>query len=422
MLRSARYGCVAGVLIGLATVGLWGCQVSVGPGPGGGVAVGFTLGGRSYVVELGGAGIFDITVAGQPVRSAVAVELFTQTPTDSPADVEFSVEAADVQILSLPSTAKGQYSASDAAPDGTSVQVRAYIAPGTSTDPCTAGSLAMEFELRQENGRTVMYQNDEAVDVKALFRLGAENLYLVEWGAFSLCLEVASDQPPTRVVINKFGVSYIEGEGPDNGNANDNSGGDASVLEGCWLITPTGATGPEEEDVDFNGFIYQFGPTGALQKVWLDMDILNEGVMDRWVIEYVRFDSPNVGPMAEYTKVQQNVEVVDGEIQIDYGFVSREGEMDTVLLMDIAVLSGDPPDSFQNAHISGTFMGDPLDTTADGTRLASCPNPNSAGVLPEEAWDEEMQDLVNDACGAGTGMFVPVILLFCGLLRFHRHR
>ncbi|MBN1510559.1 MAG: hypothetical protein JXB13_00960 [Phycisphaerae bacterium] len=442
MLRSVRYLCVAGVLIGMMTIGIWGCKVSVGPGAGGGVAVGFTLGGKSYVVELGGAGVFDITAAGQPVRSAVAVELFTQTPTDSPSGAEFSVAAADVQILALPGAAKGQYSASEAAPDGTSVQVRAFIAPGTSTDPCANGSLAMEFELRQESGRTVMYQNDEAVDVKALFRVAADKLYLIEWGAFSLCLEVSSDQPPTRVVINKFGVSYIDGEGSDNGNANENDNGnvndnqnandngntnandnginDPSVLEGCWLVAPTGGAVPTGEDVNFRGFIYQFGPTGDLDKVWLDMDVQDEEGTTRFTVEIVRFNSPNVGPMAGYANVGQGVDVEDGEALVSFGFTSDEGESQTYLLLEDVILSGNPPNSFQNAHVTGTFQNDPVDANADGTRMSYCPSGENA--FAEEDWDEELTEALNDACGAGTGMFVPVIFLFCGLARFHRHR
>ncbi len=68
-----------------------------------------------------------------------------------------------------------------------------------------------------------MYQNGQPVDVRAMFRLGASRLNLIRWGMFSLCLEVSSDEGQTRVVINRFGVKYLEQEQPDNGNANDNA-------------------------------------------------------------------------------------------------------------------------------------------------------------------------------------------------------
>ncbi len=199
------------------------CQVRVAPGGNGGVQVEFNIVGRTFTVELGNAGVLDVTAPGEPVRSAVSVRLFSETPTDAPADAEFVVEAEDVQLLTLPSNGQKSFFASQAAPNGTRAQVRAYVALGTSEDPCAEGSLAMEFELRQENGRTVMYQNGQPVDVRAMFRLGASKLNVIRWGMFSLCLEVSSDEGQTRVVINRFGVKYLEQEQPDNGNANDNA-------------------------------------------------------------------------------------------------------------------------------------------------------------------------------------------------------
>ncbi|MBN1511556.1 MAG: hypothetical protein JXB13_06035 [Phycisphaerae bacterium] len=204
------------------------CQVNVSPGGNGGAQVEFKIVGMTFTVELGNAGVLDVTTPGEPVRNAISVQLFSETPTDVPADADFIVEAEDVQLLSLASSGQKSFSASQAATDGTRAQVRAYVALGTSEDPCANGSLAMEFELRQENGRTVMYQNGQPVDVRAMFRLGASKLNLIRWGVFSLCLEVSSDDGQTRVVINSFGVKYLDQEEPDNGNANDNDNANAN--------------------------------------------------------------------------------------------------------------------------------------------------------------------------------------------------
>lgn len=221
--HSRTWVAVLAVSVSAVVLALAACQVRVAPGGNGDVQIEFNIVGMTFTVELGNAGVLDVTTAGEPVRNAVSVRLFSETPTDAPADAEFVVEAEDVQLLTLPSNGQKPFSASQAAPNGTRAQVRAYVALGTSEDPCAEGSLAMEFELRQENGRTVMYQNGQPVDVRAMFRLGASKLNLIRWGMLSLCLEVSSDDGQTRVVINRFGVKYLAQEEPDNGNANDNA-------------------------------------------------------------------------------------------------------------------------------------------------------------------------------------------------------
>jgi len=156
----------------------------------------------------------------------------------------------------------------------------------------------------------------------------------------------------------------------------------------------------------------------------MDMTFRDDEGASRVKIELVRYNAANGGPMAEFTNLDQGVQVEDGVGQIYYGFNYDEGAKQTFVLLDNMVLSGDPPTSFEDAELSGTFLDSPLDTTADGTRQTYCPSPGDGDVLTQEGLAEAMEGFEGffEDCGEGTAMFVPVIFLFCGLARFHRHR
>jgi hypothetical protein len=217
------------------------CTASVRPGGGGGgPAIDFTIGGKTFTIDFGGQAVFDVVADGPAVEKAFSVRLFEQTPTDEPTEAEFIVEQADVQILPRENTTV-KWSAADAPlAEGDTARVRAFVAGPFATDPCTEGSLAMEFELRQVNGQTMMYVGGQEVDVQALFHLGSPHVGLIRQGVFTLCLEVSSDNVTSRIQINGLGVKFYPAQEPANanenqnandnadGNANDNGGGNAN--------------------------------------------------------------------------------------------------------------------------------------------------------------------------------------------------
>jgi hypothetical protein len=225
--NSRTWVAVLAVSVFAVTLVLAACQVRVAPGGNGGVQIKFTVAGKTFNIELGDAGVFDIAAGAEPVRNSVSVELFSETPTDQPGDAEFIVEAANVQILSAAGTAQRPFTISQAVPEG-SVRVRGYLAGPFSTDPCSDGTLVMDFELRPVNGQTVMYVNDQPVDVRAVWRVGASRVGLLRSGLFTLCLAVSSDNVTSRIIINRLGVRFYPADEPTNGNANDNDNANAN--------------------------------------------------------------------------------------------------------------------------------------------------------------------------------------------------
>ncbi len=180
-----------------------------GAGTGGG---GFPITGESFTLDLGGGAVFDMTAGGEAVRSAFAVQLFTETPTDSPATGTLSLDTQDVQIAG----AAG------------SITVTAYVGAGSSTNPCDDGQDAGSFTLVYD-GATVSLSTGE-------LSLSGVALSYVSSGSFTLCLTASGNADATMEIVSMT-VRFASAAEPGPGTGDDDAGS-TLLLEGAKVEFP----------------------------------------------------------------------------------------------------------------------------------------------------------------------------------------
>ncbi len=230
---------LTGVLALLGLSLILACTASVSPGAGGGVVVAFTIGGKTFTINVfDNVGAFNVQPGAEPDRKAMMVRLFEQTPTDSPTEIDLTLDQDDVQVIPIDLT--GQKISSVNAQgnvDGTAT-VNLYMAVGNSANPCAEGNQIATLDLKLENGQTVIYQSGQAVDVRAAVRLLEEQASLIRSGWLSLCFEVSSTDMAAQVIVNQLGVTVHALDEPspsDNDNsANDNGG---TVVDPGQVVT-----------------------------------------------------------------------------------------------------------------------------------------------------------------------------------------
>ncbi|HUU81905.1 MAG TPA: hypothetical protein VM243_00250 [Phycisphaerae bacterium] len=190
ILRPCRFCAVLFV----AAFTLLGC--SAGPGGGtDGQPPDFPITGKQYMMPLGEAGVFGLSDGGDPVQAGVAVELFSQTPTDSPSDCTLFLALSDVQLQ-------------DAADTGArTITVGVHIG-AASANPCNDGVQVGSFTLSYD-GAAVSLVTDE-------LSLSGSALAYACSGRFTVCLTVSGDMGAT-LRISQLGLRFAPPEGGDDG-------------------------------------------------------------------------------------------------------------------------------------------------------------------------------------------------------------
>ncbi len=143
---------------------------------------GFPITGESFTLDLGGGAVFDLTAGGEAVRNAFAVQLFTETPTDSPSNCTLALDTQDVQ-MSGAETAQTQ-----------SITVAAYIGDANSTNPCDDGENIGSFTVSYD-GATVSLGTGE-------LSLSGTALSYVSSGSFTICLSASADADAIMEIVS----------------------------------------------------------------------------------------------------------------------------------------------------------------------------------------------------------------------------
>ncbi|MBN1511573.1 MAG: hypothetical protein JXB13_06120 [Phycisphaerae bacterium] len=171
------------ILVGGSAAWLSGCSVSVGPAAGGGgLAVSFSIGGKSFMFTLGTAGYFPL----QPnavVRNVADVQPFAQAPSDTPATGAVRLRGSSITILPPGGSAKSM-EAAQAAISGTARLRVAIDAPG-ALSPCDSGVDLGEFEIVVANGVVTSVGPGLALHLAAVDYFNRNDL--------AMCLEMTAD-------------------------------------------------------------------------------------------------------------------------------------------------------------------------------------------------------------------------------------
>ncbi len=195
------------ILVGGSAAWLSGCSVSVGPaaGGGGGVAVSFSIGGKSFTFTLGTAGYFPL----QPnavVRNVADMQPFAQAPSDTPATGAVRLRGSSITILPPDGSAKSM-EAAQAAISGTARLRVAIDAPG-ALSPCDSGVDLGEFEIVVADGVVTSVGPGLALHLAAADYFNRNDL--------AMCLEMTSDFE-AGLQIEGFDVTF----GPSQSEAGD---------------------------------------------------------------------------------------------------------------------------------------------------------------------------------------------------------
>jgi len=174
--------CIAILVCGSAAW-LSGCSVSVGPAPGGGgVAVSFSIGGKSFSFTLGTAGYFPL----QPnavVRNVADMQPFDRTPSDTPATGAVRLRGSSITVLPPSGSAKPM-AAAQASISGTA-RLRVAIDAPEALSPCDSGVDLGEFEIVVANGVVTSVGPGLALHLAAVDYFNRNDL--------AVCLEMTSD-------------------------------------------------------------------------------------------------------------------------------------------------------------------------------------------------------------------------------------
>ena len=189
-------------------------------------AGGFPITGESFTLDLGGGAVFDLTAGGEAVRNAFAVQLFTETPTDSPSNCTLLLDAQDVQITGANTS------------QTMSITVAAYVGDADSTNPCDDGEDIGSFTVSYD-GATVSLGTGE-------LSLSGTALLYVSSGQFTLCLAATCDGEVT-MEIARLSVRFASSAGPapDDGDGTTPSVEELPLDLGKTVELTTQTIGPD---------------------------------------------------------------------------------------------------------------------------------------------------------------------------------
>ncbi len=165
------------------------------PPAGGGDSGPYTITGRDFSIPLGEGGRFDLSASGVAARTALAVELFTQLPSDAPSAATLSLTASDAQV--------------GGGADQT-VTVTTYIGSSSSLDPCGEGENVGSFVLSTSGGAVGVMSGS--------ISLTATAVAYARTGSFTLCLEAVGEADALLSVgalTLVFGTGTVPTPGPE---------------------------------------------------------------------------------------------------------------------------------------------------------------------------------------------------------------
>ena len=217
-----------GVLVVMGVGLIAACTVTVTTNDDGGATVGFTIGGATFSITLGGNGIFDVAADGPGVEKSFAVQLFSEAPEDEPLGATLILNAESVEFIPNDTSGKWQPTATaagerDEGEDGTAdllVLIDVFIGDTGMENPCEDGVWVGTYEVMCF-GNNVTYLNDSEMQIQDSL------LESVRAGLFNLCLRVTGKQTG-RVLIDGLQVRFDETDGDGNTNQNDNDNDNTS--------------------------------------------------------------------------------------------------------------------------------------------------------------------------------------------------
>lgn len=201
-----------------------GCAVS--PGGGGGLAVSFTIGGKTFTITLGLAP-FEVSANSDPIRQAADVSLFDQTPTDTPASGSMTLNAN--HVTARPRSIGKRQAAAQGVTGSASITV--YVSSTSAADPCMEGINIGSFALTFEDGVVTVQNSALALPAAALAELIA--------GSFSICVEVTATVD-VILTIDEMGVEFGPAIGADGAGPSTTAA--ATTSTGLSLVRRTTRT------------------------------------------------------------------------------------------------------------------------------------------------------------------------------------
>jgi hypothetical protein len=193
---------------GGGSAGVGGGNPSAGPTADGGGSAGFTLAGRQFAVPLGDVGLVELLGDDAPAKTAAAIEIFSQVPTDAPDSCVLSVETRNCTLTDI-ATAQ-------------SIRVIVQIDAATSTTPCDTGVEVGTFALTHD-GQSWSTES-AAID------LSGTALAHVRSGQFTLCLSAYGGAGGT-LHIGEMTVAFTAGAAPPPAGNDDDDVDEALVTE-----------------------------------------------------------------------------------------------------------------------------------------------------------------------------------------------
>lgn len=201
-----------------------GCTVT----PSGGVAVSFTVGGKTVTITLGAAGVFTVRPGISQRNETDPMAPFEQTPTDRPSSATASLRRSSVTVTE---PGPGKSLVAQQAISGTA-SLTITIAEGSAASPCETGIQIGAFVITVDGGQVTAVSGE--ID------LNSEALSLLLTNDISLCLEMEGDFEAIVTIVDidfVFGPSETDDVDNDNGFEpgpvdNENAGDDQNENAG----------------------------------------------------------------------------------------------------------------------------------------------------------------------------------------------
>jgi len=208
------------IVASLVLCGIIACSITIVPDDDG-ISGTVTIANKTFTFKLGATGIFEIHEGGQTVQNKGIVQPLFSDPEDTPESGVITIDSDDVDVIPL-----GAGKSIVAAQTITgSAELDVYIAPASSTDPCTEGIYIGSLMLTFNEGVV-------SIDTEGL-TLPPAALAEVIKGTFSICLEMAANVS-VRITID--GMDIIFGPPVDVAECiedDDCATGEICVMEEC---------------------------------------------------------------------------------------------------------------------------------------------------------------------------------------------
>ena len=242
-------------------IGAVSCSVSVSPD-----SATFTLAGQTFRINFRNNGIFELVGGDPPVRQAMVVTLFDETPADDPQGATLSVSTDDITFLPRTQAEAKRISRIRADEQAEPiVYVTFYIASRDNPDPSANGYPVLQLERhRDDTGDYMIINGERHGDISFAFAFQGI-LEVARQGVFSLCMEVSSnvdgvatikgvsmtyyDEPPSDDSDNEPGDGGTDDGGTDDGGSDNSNGGSGNSTDNSDG-GDGGDSGPSDDTTD----------------------------------------------------------------------------------------------------------------------------------------------------------------------------